>query len=72
MKFHENNFGVGKYYNFIPKDINETYRLLIERGVKVYEKTPKKYQKFSFACLTSYRKTDGNPIDMRKRRFLIF
>ncbi|MGG2017043.1 VOC family protein [Bacillus sp. S10(2024)] len=35
MKFPENNFGVGKYYNFIPKDINETYRLLIERGVKV-------------------------------------
>lgn len=35
MKFPENGFGVGKYYNFIPRDINETYRLLIERGVKV-------------------------------------
>jgi hypothetical protein len=24
MKFPENNFGVGKYYNFIPNDIEET------------------------------------------------
>ncbi|ASN04784.1 VOC family protein [Virgibacillus necropolis] len=35
MKFPENNFGVGQYYNFIPKDLDETYRLLTERGVKV-------------------------------------
>ncbi|RDU37798.1 VOC family protein [Neobacillus piezotolerans] len=35
MKFPENNFGVGKYYNFIPEDIEETYNLLIEKKVKV-------------------------------------
>lgn len=35
MEFPENNFWVGKYYNFIPLDIDETYKLLIERGVKV-------------------------------------
>lgn len=31
MKFPENNFGVGKYYNFIPNDIEETRKLLLER-----------------------------------------
>jgi glyoxylase I family protein len=35
MKFPENNFGVGKYYNFISQDIEETYKLLLERNVKV-------------------------------------
>ncbi len=67
MKFPENNFGVGKYYNFIPKDINETYQLLIERGVKVNpisEEGPTKF--FTFF------NPDGNPIDMRKRQSLIF
>ncbi|KEK21874.1 hypothetical protein BAGA_24535 [Bacillus gaemokensis] len=29
-------------------------------------------QKFPFICLTSYRKTDENPIDMRKKQSLIF
>ncbi|WP_053368078.1 VOC family protein [Bacillus sp. FJAT-27245] len=35
MKFPANNFGVGKYYNFIPEDIEETYKLLTEKNVKV-------------------------------------
>ncbi|MCM3576414.1 VOC family protein [Mesobacillus sp. AQ2] len=35
MKFPENNFGVGKYYNFIPNDIEETHKLLLEKEVKV-------------------------------------
>jgi glyoxylase I family protein len=35
MKFPENNFDVGKYYNFIPRDIAETYQTLVEQGVQV-------------------------------------
>ncbi|MEH7122673.1 VOC family protein [Bacillus sp. JJ1773] len=35
MKFPDNNFGVGKYYNFIPHDIEETYKFLLEKNVKV-------------------------------------
>jgi len=35
MEFPENNFGVGKYYNFIPRDIEETHKFLIEKNVKV-------------------------------------
>ncbi|WP_041061579.1 VOC family protein [Jeotgalibacillus campisalis] len=35
MKFPENNFGVGKYYNFIPNDIEETHKRLLEKEVKI-------------------------------------
>lgn len=35
MKFLENNFGIGKYYNFISKNIEETHNLLHERYVRV-------------------------------------
>ncbi|PYF08931.1 VOC family protein [Ureibacillus chungkukjangi] len=35
MEFPNNDFGVGKYYNFIPDDIEETYRSLIEKNVRV-------------------------------------
>ncbi|OUB91458.1 hypothetical protein BK784_24200 [Bacillus thuringiensis serovar medellin] len=35
-------------------------------------KTPKKYQRFSFVCLTSYSTTDENLIDTRKRQSFIF
>lgn len=35
MTFPENRFGVGKYYNFIPGDIAETHRYLLEQGVHV-------------------------------------
>lgn len=37
MKFPENQFGVGKYYNFIPQDIEEMYTYLVEKNVKVNE-----------------------------------
>ncbi len=30
MKFPNNNFGVGKYYNFIPQNIEETHKFLLE------------------------------------------
>ena len=35
MGFPKNNFGVGKYYNFISEDIEETYRSLLVKNVKV-------------------------------------
>ncbi len=36
MNFPDNNFGVGKYYNFISNgDIEETYQLLCEKNVNV-------------------------------------
>lgn len=35
MEFPENKFGVGKYFNFIPEDVEETHRFLLEQGVKV-------------------------------------
>jgi len=35
MKFPENNFGVGKYYNFIPTNIEETHSRLLQKNVKV-------------------------------------
>ncbi|SFD69838.1 Catechol 2,3-dioxygenase [Bacillus sp. 491mf] len=57
MNFPENNFGVGKYYNFIPKDINETYRLLIERGVKVNPISGEGTTKFF-----TFFDPDGNPL----------
>lgn len=35
MHFPENHFGVGKYYNFIPENFEETHRVLLEHGVEV-------------------------------------
>ncbi|MDV4149839.1 VOC family protein [Clostridium sp. AL.422] len=35
MKFPNNNFGVGKYYNFIPHNIEEAHKFLLEKNVKV-------------------------------------
>jgi len=35
MCFPDNQFGVGKYYNFIPQDFEETYRALVEKDVSV-------------------------------------
>lgn len=35
MQFPENDFGVGKYYNFVPEDIEETYKMLLEKNVQV-------------------------------------
>lgn len=35
MKFPDNRFDVGKYFNFISNDIEETHRLLQSKNVKV-------------------------------------
>lgn len=35
MSFPENKFGVGKYYNFLSIDIEETYQSLLNKDVKV-------------------------------------
>ncbi|QCR33089.1 VOC family protein [Lysinibacillus sp. SGAir0095] len=35
MEFPKNDFGVGKYYNFIPEDIEELHKILIKKKVKV-------------------------------------
>lgn len=35
MKFPKNNFEVGKYYNFIPNDIEKTHKFFLEKEEKV-------------------------------------
>ena len=35
MEFPSNHFGVGKYYNFIPDDLDKTYKTLLEQNVRV-------------------------------------
>ncbi|WP_456279490.1 VOC family protein [Bacillus sp. AK128] len=57
MKFPENNFGVGKYYNFIPDDIEETYRLLRSRNVKVNKMSGEGTTKFF-----TFYDPDDNPL----------
>ena len=37
LNFPDNYFGVGKFFNFISHDIEETYQSLIEKNVKVNE-----------------------------------
>ncbi|QUG41349.1 VOC family protein [Psychrobacillus sp. INOP01] len=36
MRFPSNNFGVGKYNNFIPQNREETYKSLFENNLKFY------------------------------------
>ncbi|MFF2753263.1 VOC family protein [Psychrobacillus sp. NPDC058041] len=57
MKFPENNFGVGKYYNFISKDIEETHKLLLERDVQVNSIGGDGTTKFF-----TFYDPDGNPL----------
>lgn len=57
MKFPENDFGVGKYYNFIPENIEETYAALKERGVEVGPLGGEE----GFSYFTFYD-PDGNPL----------
>jgi glyoxylase I family protein len=57
MKFPENSFGVGKYYNFIPRDIHEFYQLLIEREVKVNKMGGEGDTRFF-----TFFDPDGNPL----------
>lgn len=39
---------------------------------KLYRKTPKSYQRFSFACSTSYSKTGENLIGMKRKQSLTY
>lgn len=48
MEFPNNDFGVGKYYNFISDDIEETYRSLIEKNVRVNQIGGRYQQIFTF------------------------
>lgn len=57
MKFPDNHFGVGKYYNFIPDDIEETYALLVEKNVKVNQITREGSTKFF-----TFYDPDDNPL----------
>ncbi|WP_449537696.1 VOC family protein [Ferdinandcohnia sp. Marseille-Q9671] len=57
MKFPENKFGVGKYYNFIPTDIEETHKLLLEKNVKVNPIGGEGTTKFF-----TFYDPDGNPL----------
>ena len=52
MKVPNNNFGVGKYYNFIPQSIEE----LLEQNVKVTPIDEKANTKFF-----TFYDPDGNP-----------
>ncbi|KAB2334405.1 VOC family protein [Cytobacillus depressus] len=57
MVFPENKFGVGKYYNFIPQDIEETYKFLLERNVKVNQMSGEGTTRFF-----TFYDPDGNPL----------
>jgi glyoxylase I family protein len=57
MKFPDNNFGVGKYYNFIPNDIEEAHRLLLAKNVKVNQISGEGTTKFF-----TFYDPDNNPL----------
>jgi len=57
MKFPDNNFGVGKYYNFLSLDIEETHRLLVEKNVRVNSIGGEGTTKFF-----TFYDPDGNPL----------
>jgi glyoxylase I family protein len=57
MKFPDNNFGVGKYYNFLTDNIDETYRMLTELDVKVNHMSSEGQSRFF-----TFYDPDGNPL----------
>ena len=57
MKFPSNNFGVGKYYNFIPHNIEETHKFLLEQKIKVNPIDEEGDTKFF-----TFYDLDGNPL----------
>ncbi|QDQ03014.1 VOC family protein [Lysinibacillus fusiformis] len=57
MEFPNNNFGVGKYYNFITHNIEETYRILVDKNVKVNAIDGEGTTKFF-----TFYDLDGNPL----------
>ncbi|MEK4128397.1 VOC family protein [Solibacillus sp. FSL W8-0372] len=61
MKFPENKFGVGKYYNFIPTDIEEAHKTLLTKGVKVNSIGGEGSTRFF-----TFYDPDGNPLGVCK------
>lgn len=61
MKFPENKFGVGKYYNFIPTDIEEAHKILLTKGVKVNSIGGEGSTRFF-----TFYDPDGNPLGVCK------
>lgn len=61
MTFPSNEFGVGKYYNFIPQNIEETYKLLLEKNIKVNQINEEGNSKFF-----TFYDPDGNPLGVCK------
>ena len=57
MKFPKNQFGVRKYYNFIPDDIEEAHRTLLTKNVKVNSISGEGTTKFF-----TFYDPDGNPL----------
>ena len=61
MKFPENKFGVGKYYNFIPTDIEEAYKLFLAKDVMVNPIGGEGSTRFF-----TFYDPDGNPLGVCK------
>jgi len=61
MKFPDNRFGVGKYYNFLTEDIDLTYNSLIDKQVKVNKMGGEGEAKFF-----TFYDPDGNPLGVCK------
>lgn len=57
MRFPNNNFGVGKYYNFNPENIEETHKFLLNHNVKVSPIDGEGNTKFF-----TFYDPDGNPL----------
>ncbi|MDN4493562.1 VOC family protein [Ureibacillus aquaedulcis] len=57
LQFPKNDFGVGKYYNFIPEDIDETYKSLINKKVQVNKIDGEGTSRFF-----TFYDPDGNPL----------
>jgi len=57
MEFPDNEFGVGKYYNFIPRDIQETHKTLTEMGVRTNPISREGNTRFF-----TFYDLDGNPL----------
>jgi glyoxylase I family protein len=57
LNFPDNYFGVGKYFNFISQNIEETYQSLIEKKVRVNEIDGEGQTKFF-----TFYDPDGNPL----------
>lgn len=57
LKFPDNPFGVGKYFNFLSRNIEDTYRNLIDNGVKVNRLSGEGGTKFF-----TFFDPDGNPL----------